>query len=421
MRIEDLGGQKRPFHRHGRPVVFVQYQSQQAADKFLRRVLEDNRGIGVLFGIGSSGKTTIVNHLVRRLPTSVPVAVIDGAGIVASELLATILAQFGFKESIDLTDDLLNLLKDIVAHDVRTDEAPLIVLENINKMRLSALRVVCDLATLTMHQRFAIRFILVNRRACSRIIHSPKMSPIRKRLVGNFEMGPLTAKEALIYLQSKLQASGVAHPHRILPIATCVELHKVSGGWPGELDNLALRAIEQVDRLPIRREQISALAAQSPSIGAADSSVADQNPGRDIPKLLVSANGKLLQVFEVTQSKVTIGRALQNDLTVINQYVSKYHALLIFKNNTMILVDLKSANGIYINSQRVRSAVLRHDDVIQIGNHRIKVRHAASRTRLTYSESDDADTSIMKTVADMRRAVARKILPIAPIKRRKSK
>ena len=136
---------------------------------------------------------------------------------------------------------------------------------------------------------------------------------------------------------------------------------------------------------------------------------------------MVSANGKLLQEFEVTQSKVTIGRALQNDLTVINQYVSKYHALLIFKNNTMILVDLKSANGIYINTQRVRSAVLRHDDVIQIGNHRIKVLHAASRTRLTHSEPDDADTSIMKTVADMRRAVARKILPIAPIKRRKSK
>ena len=114
VRIEDLGMQATPFHARGQPIVFAHYQAQQAADKFLQRVLEDNRGIGLLSGIESSGKTTIVSHFVRNLPADIPVAVVDATGIVASELLATILTQFGFKGPIQLTDDLLNLLKKFV-------------------------------------------------------------------------------------------------------------------------------------------------------------------------------------------------------------------------------------------------------------------------------------------------------------------
>ena len=411
----------KPFHTRGEPVFFVHYQSQQAADEFLQRVLEDNRGIGMLSGIESSGKTTLVSHFVRNLPANIPVAVVDATGIVASELLATILTQFGFNGPIQLTDDLLILLKEFVVQDLQSNQAPLLVLENIDTLDLNGLRALCELATLTNHQQFALRFILVNSRPYSRIIDSPKMAPIRARLVDTFELGPLTAKEALRYLHAKLRASGTTQPHRILPIATCVKLHKESGGWPGKLDNLVSHAIEQTERLPIQREQVHAIAAQRPRVCDTDSSTPDRSFGRGVPKLLVTMNGKLLQEFEVTQPKMSIGRAHQNDLVMMNQYISKYHALLIFKNDTMIIVDLKSANGIYINSRRVRSAVLRHDDLIQIGNHRIKIFHPSSRAAVANSEPDAADTSIMKTVADMRRAVARKILPNAPTRRRKSK
>jgi len=224
---------------------------------------------------------------------------------------------------------------------------------------------------------------------------------------------PLTAREALKYLHAKLRASGVAYPHRILPISTCVELHKESGGWPGELDGLTLRAIERAESLPIRREHAYPLADQSQSIGNAPSSTADT----DLPKLLVTVNGKLVQKFEVNQAKTLIGRARINDLVMDNQYVSKHHALLVSKNNTMFLVDLKSSNGLYVNSHRIRRTVLRHDDIIEIGNHRIKVDHPSGRVGVADVEPDIADTSIMKTVADMRRAVARKFLRLSPAKR----
>jgi pSer/pThr/pTyr-binding forkhead associated (FHA) protein/type II secretory pathway predicted ATPase ExeA len=417
MRIEDLGLHRQPFHARGQSVAFVRYESQQAADEFLRRVLEDKRGVGVLHGIESSGKTTIVNHFVRGLPAEIPVALINETRIETSELLATILAQFGYTVSTDSADELLNLLKKAVIQQTYAGQAPLLVLENINRLYPSGLHALGELAKLTTHQEFALRFILVGTSAGSRIIESPEMKPIRKRLVGTYELSPLTAREALKYLHAKLRTSGVTHPHRILPISTCVELHKESGGWPGELDGLTLRAIERAERLPIGREHVYPLADQSQSVGNAPSSMAGPTADTDLPKLLITVNGKLLQEFEVSQAKTLIGRARINDLVMNNQYVSKHHALLVSKNNTMFLVDLKSSNGLYVNSHRIRRTVLRHDDIIEIGNHRIKVVHPSSQVGVADVEPDVADTSIMKTVADMRRAVAKKFLRISPAKR----
>ena len=416
MLIEDLEIQSRPFQTCGHPDTFVRCHCQQDADEFLQRVLTDKRGVGELVGPEKSGKTTIVNQFVKGLPADVAVAVIDGRRIGGSELLGAALAQFGYKAAIELNNDLLGVFKKFVVQELHTDRMPLLVVENVDKLHASGLQILCALAALTVHQQFLLRLVLVNRSPLSDIIDAPTMAPIRARLVGTFELRPLSARETLKYLHTKFRGSGVVHAHHVLPIATCVELHKQSGGWPGELDRLTLRAVERAEQLPIRPEHIHPKVVHRPSRRRMASLIKKPNADSETPRLLVTSQGKLLQEFEVKQPKVLIGRACLNDVVLNNQYVSKYHASLIFNNNTMYLVDLKSANGIYINSHRVRSTVLRHDDVIGIGTHRIKVSHPSSRVRAENPDFDATETSIMKTVMDMRRAVADKFLRVVPAK-----
>jgi len=421
MQIETIGIHRQPFHTTGCPVVFVPYQSQQDADKFLERVLNDDRGIGVLFGTRYSGKTTIVNNLVRRLPSTTAVAVIDGKGIGANELLAMMLSQIGHKGAIELADSRQNLLAEVSELLIRQDKLTLLVLENVSDLYPGGLFILRELAALTIGRKFALKFILVDERDCSDIVGSPKMKPIGARLIDSFELGPLTAKEAIKYLHAKLSASGVAQPHRVLPTATCVDLHKESAGRPGLLDRLVLNAIKRADRLPIQREDIFPSAVQGRSIDDATSSIIGSDDNADQPRLLLTQNGILLQEIKVQQSKILFGRARLNDVVLDNQYVSKYHALLIPNNDSIYIVDLKSSNGIYVNSRRVLTTVLRHDDVIDIGNYRIKVYSPLSRSRPQYAQPDLADTSLMKTVADMRKAVTRKIIRSVSVNWSKSK
>ena len=77
-------------------------------------------------------------------------------------------------------------------------------------------------------------------------------------------------------------------------------------------------------------------------------------------------------------------------------------------------MDLNSTNGTYVNSKRVSNQVLRHDDVITIGHHRIKFSDPDATTRGTLEGSEFADTIIMKSLDDIRKLLAEENTALLP-------
>jgi len=420
MYSKDVGLREQPFHKRGRPAAFVQYRSQHAALTFLKSALTDDRGVGLLFGPESSGKSTLVDHFVEGLPADLAVAVVDGTRLKTTQLLSKILGQFGYELGLGTADELSNMLNVFAVQQTRTYQPPLLILENLHNMYPSALLALCKLATLTIHRRFAMRIILVSNRPVRPILESPGMNSIADRMVGAFELGPLTANETMAYLYTKLKVCGVDQPDRIFPVDICDELHVASAGWPGILDGIAMCTIDQADRFPVRYRDIDhpAIGDRANYLEGADG--VESNADSEAPKLIVTRTGKTLQEFRMTDSKVLVGRSELSDILINNQYVSKHHALLVRDRNALLLVDLKSTNGTFVNSRRVRSTVLRHDDIISLGNHAIKVDHPGNRARVDIGESELADTANMKSVADMRRLAATKNLHLAAINKKKA-
>lgn len=78
-------------------------------------------------------------------------------------------------------------------------------------------------------------------------------------------------------------------------------------------------------------------------------------------------------VMHVLNRKVmTIGRTSESDLQVRSSLISRLHARLLVGNSAVILEDLGSTNGCYINGRRVRKQLLQHDDVLMIGKTRFR-------------------------------------------------
>ena len=79
---------------------------------------------------------------------------------------------------------------------------------------------------------------------------------------------------------------------------------------------------------------------------------------------------------------VTIGRAPENDVVLGDLLVSRRHATLRRSGNQWELVDHNSANGTYVNGNRITSAVLGPDDVVGIGHQLLRLSgDRAGRTR----------------------------------------
>lgn len=67
--------------------------------------------------------------------------------------------------------------------------------------------------------------------------------------------------------------------------------------------------------------------------------------------------------------KIVLGRAVENDIVITSKRISREHACVRRQGWRLILEDLGSTNGTYLNGQRIQTAVqLRDGDQIKVGD-----------------------------------------------------
>ena len=73
--------------------------------------------------------------------------------------------------------------------------------------------------------------------------------------------------------------------------------------------------------------------------------------------------------YDLTEDAVVIGRNPTTDITLLDEGISREHALLLFDEEApgYVIEDLASTNGTQLNGKRIRSAPLSEGDEIQIG------------------------------------------------------
>ena len=65
--------------------------------------------------------------------------------------------------------------------------------------------------------------------------------------------------------------------------------------------------------------------------------------------------------------QITLGSRADNDFSYQNPSVSGYHAVLKIENSVVIIEDLNSTNGTYINGKPVKESILKSDDKLELG------------------------------------------------------
>jgi hypothetical protein len=87
-----------------------------------------------------------------------------------------------------------------------------------------------------------------------------------------------------------------------------------------------------------------------------------------MPKLTLVLDRKPVQVYELDQPVIRIGRGESMDVLIDNVSVSRRHAEIREENGTWLLRDLGSSNGTFLNGQRVTTEqTLRPGDEISFG------------------------------------------------------
>jgi pSer/pThr/pTyr-binding forkhead associated (FHA) protein len=92
---------------------------------------------------------------------------------------------------------------------------------------------------------------------------------------------------------------------------------------------------------------------------------APRNPSLYEPGVFLIVNK---QIIPLTKDVTTFGRHLENDIAFHEEYLSRFHAEIIFENEEYVLYDKESTSGTYVNSKKIDRCVLNSGDLITLAN-----------------------------------------------------
>ncbi len=94
-------------------------------------------------------------------------------------------------------------------------------------------------------------------------------------------------------------------------------------------------------------------------------------------KLVVLSEGLTGLSYELKAERTTIGRADDNNFQIAEASVSSHHCELLHKGNDLLVRDLKSTNGTYVNGEQVTEGTLKPGQILRLGQVEIRFETGA--------------------------------------------
>jgi predicted component of type VI protein secretion system len=122
-------------------------------------------------------------------------------------------------------------------------------------------------------------------------------------------------------------------------------------------------------------------------------------PAAVVPlRLVLQSSG---YAFELTRPEVVVGRHSAADVRLPLPDVSRRHCRFVFAGDCWQVFDLNSLNGLFVNGERVKEAVLQNGDIIRLGGFTLVVDlHIPKQTIPLTGEDHGSTGSVGRNLAE---------------------
>ena len=84
-------------------------------------------------------------------------------------------------------------------------------------------------------------------------------------------------------------------------------------------------------------------------------------------RLVVLTEGFTGRTYELKVDKTTVGRVEDNAFQIAEPSVSSYHCEILLRGDQVVVKDLDSTNGTFINGQKVSESPLKAGQILRLG------------------------------------------------------
>jgi pSer/pThr/pTyr-binding forkhead associated (FHA) protein len=89
--------------------------------------------------------------------------------------------------------------------------------------------------------------------------------------------------------------------------------------------------------------------------------------------LVILNQGMTGRAFEVNVERTTVGRVEENTFQISDASVSSRHAEIHLQGSELLIRDLNSTNGTFINGEKISEAVLKPGQILRFGQVELKI------------------------------------------------
>jgi len=86
-----------------------------------------------------------------------------------------------------------------------------------------------------------------------------------------------------------------------------------------------------------------------------------------MPRLVLLSEGLTGRTYELKTDKTTVGRVSDNAFEIAEASVSSHHCEIVLRGNDVVVKDLGSTNGTFINGEKIDEGVLKPGQILRVG------------------------------------------------------
>src|SRR5580693_721150 len=90
-------------------------------------------------------------------------------------------------------------------------------------------------------------------------------------------------------------------------------------------------------------------------------------------KLVILNQGMTGRTFDLIVERTTVGRVEDNTFQIADGSVSSHHAEILLRGSDIVIKDLNSTNGSFINGEKITETVLKPGQVLRFGQVELKI------------------------------------------------
>lgn len=212
MYLEHFGLQAKPFQISADPRFLWLGSKHKEALAILKYGIFDNRGFLLLSGDVGTGKTTLINTLVREIGDDTVVASVPDPGLSLMDFYRYIARAFRLKAPFETKNEFLEIFEAFLLRNEAEEKKVLLIIDEAQRLTSELLEEIRLLSNIEKDYTKLLNIFFVGQNEFNDIILEQNNRPLRQRITINYNIDPLEQHEVMEYINFRLGVAGCDEP-----------------------------------------------------------------------------------------------------------------------------------------------------------------------------------------------------------------